>query len=280
MEELFKQNLLRLRQSPKCETFGEALFPNPLWNPVNARKATSPKVAVPKEGFSEKKQVLESLERFAHEKAAEIASPVIKIEGGEVVVKPEPSWDGINSFTDTESLKSQLSLESNFLNILFQNKSREFVRVIFVTETFRKWSEVEPELKEGFINELLTGFPSKTAELFLRMITAMKLDPNEVVLYPVEGDEKNLAEEVMSIAGFFQPEVIITLGAKATQKILKSNDRLSLIHGQFFQRNVGELGSFQVVPLFHPSIIETNQNMKKTAWTDMQKIMKHLKKLT
>lgn len=280
MEELFKQNLLRLRETPKCETFGQALFANPLWKPIREKKAIGAKAMVPKEGFSEKKQVLESLERFAHEKAAEISSPVIKIEGGEVVVKPEPSWEGIFSFNDVASLKSKLSLEANFLNILFQNKSRESVKVIFVTETFRKWSEVEPELKEGFINELLTGFPSKTAELFLRMITAMKLDASEVVLYPVEGDEKNLAEEVMGIAGFFQPEVIITLGAKATQKVLKSNDRLSLIHGQFFQRNVGELGSFQVVPLFHPSIIETNQNMKKTAWTDMQKIMRHLKKLT
>jgi uracil-DNA glycosylase family 4 len=60
--------------------------------------------------------------------------------------------------------------------------------------------------------------------------------------------------------------------------VLKSTDRLAQVHGQFFSRKIGEK-TFQVVPLFHPSIIETNQNMKKTAWADMQKIMKHLKKL-
>ncbi|MFL5786168.1 MAG: uracil-DNA glycosylase family protein, partial [Bacteriovoracaceae bacterium] len=112
------------------------------------------------------------------------------------------------------------------------------------------------------------------------MILAMKLDPSEVMIYPVEKtDETDLSGEVVRIALYLNPEVMITLGAKATQKILKSNDRLSLIHGQFFERKVENQGVLQIVPLYHPSILETNVSMKKTTWTDMQKIMKHLKKI-
>ncbi len=83
----------------------------------------------------------------------------------------------------------------------------------------------------------------------------------------------------MRIAAFYKPEVIVTLGAKATHKILKGQERLAMVHGQFFVRKIENVGTMTIVPLFHPSIIESNQNMKKTAWSDMQKIMQHLKKL-
>jgi uracil-DNA glycosylase family 4 len=238
------------------------------------------KVSLPKEEFSEKVQVIESLERFAQEKATEIQSNVIKIDGGEVVLKSEPGWDDLKHFNSLEALRSGLGLDPKFLDIVFNNKKPGEVTVLFVSEKFRNWEEAEAELKTGFINELIVGFPLKTAELFERMIMAMKLTPNEVIVFPVEGnDESDYSRDVMEVAAFYRPEIIITLGAKATQKILKSNDRLTMVHGQFFNRRMGEIANFQVVPLFHPSIIETNQNMKKTAWADMQKIMKHLKKL-
>jgi len=112
------------------------------------------------------------------------------------------------------------------------------------------------------------------------MIQAMKLESHEVMIFPLEAqDEVDGSSDVLRVAEYFRPEVVITLGANATSKILKSNDRLSIIHGQFFSRKYVDDSNFQIIPLFHPSIIETNQNMKKTAWGDMQKIMKYLKKL-
>lgn len=277
MDGIFKQKLLGLRSPQAPQTFSEALMGDVTWlkkNPAPVVKET------PKETYSEKAQVIESLERFAQEKVQEQKSNVIKIPGGEVVVNPEPSWDGIGSHTSYNGLKEHLKLEGDLLDIVLSKKEVGKVKALFVSEKFRSWGESSQELKTGFINELIVGFPVKTAELFERMITAMKLDPSEVIIFPVEGsDEVDYSEDVMSVAAFYGPEVIITLGAKATQKILKSNDRLTLIHGQFFPRKVADKGTFQVVPLFHPSIIETNQNMKKTAWTDMQKIMKFLKKL-
>lgn len=279
MDALFKQKLLSLRNPGTPKTFGEALLGETSWIKKNSLKpARLP--APSKETYSEKVQVIESLERFAQEKTSELQSNIIKLDGGELHVRSEPGWDDLEHFESAENLKAHLRLEPRLLEIVLNGKRPKDVKALFVSETFRSWEEVSPELKSGLIDELLAGFPLKTAELFERMIRAMKLEAAEVLIYPVEGqDEVDFAKDVMEIAAFYQPEVIITLGAKATHKILKSNDRLSLVHGQFFNRRMGEKGNFQVVPLFHPSIIETNQNMKKTAWADMQKIMKHLKKL-
>jgi uracil-DNA glycosylase family 4 len=277
MDSLFKQKLLTLRNPKTPVTFSEALLVDTSW----LRKGPkAEKVSVPRaETFSEKVQVIESLERFAQEKAEDLGTHTFKIEGGEVHVKSEPSWGDSNGPHSIESLREDIKLEKNLQNLVLAKKIPSEVKAIFISEKFRTWDEVSSELKDGFINELLAGFPLKTAELFMRMIMAMKLDPSEVIIFPIEGsDESDFSRDAMEVAAFFKPEVIITLGAKATHKILKSNDRLSLVHGQFFNRKMGET-TFQVVPLFHPSIIETNQNMKKTAWTDMQKIMKHLKKL-
>lgn len=280
MEEVFKQNLLMLREQRAPKTFSEALSPGSLWRP-KSRPGTAPtpeKILISDE-FSEKKQVIESFERFASEKLKESPSCEVQVEGGVIAQKPRPQWEGVNVFSNQNELIDSLKLPVEFKKIVFKNKVQGKISVIFVTEIFRPWQDAEKELKDGFINELLVGLPSKTAELFERMIGAMKLTPDEVLLYPIEFDGADFSSELISIAAYFKPEVIITLGARATQKILKTNDRLTLVHGQFFQRSFEDGHTFQVVPLFHPSIIETNQNMKKTAWADMQKIMKHLKKL-
>lgn len=282
MDGIFKQKLLGLRNPPKPRTFSEALFGETSWARKIAVPTPAPAKKVPsKEAYSEKTQVIESLERFAQEKVSEQKTNVFKIEGGgEVVVREEGDWEAVNAFSSYETLKSSLKLQGELLDIILGKKEAGQVKALFVSEKFRPWDESSVELKDGFINELIVGFPLKTAELFERMIAAMKLAPSEVIIFPVEGsDETDFSGDVMSVAAFYRPEVIITLGAKATNKILKSNDRLAQVHGQFFARKIADIGTIQVVPLFHPSIIETNQNMKKTAWADMQKIMKHLKKL-
>lgn len=259
-------------------TFADALMGPLLWGPKS--RPIKAKPVLLKENFTEKAQVLESLERFAQEKVKETEIPVIKFDRGEIHLKSEPEWDNIDAPEDMESLHQALSLDSESLDILLSGKRKGSVKVIFVTENFRTFGESKAELKEGFVNELILGFSVKTAEFFERMIKAMKLTPEEVIIYPVSIGEIDLSSEVMALTGFFEPEVVITLGAIASNKVLKNNDRLSNTHGQFFIRKINSSLNFTVVPLFHPTIIESNQNMKKTAWADMQKIMIHLKKLS
>lgn len=277
MDELFKQKLLSLRRPQVPATFAQALFGTVDWaSPTPAPKQAEKTNATQ---FTEKAQVIESLERFAQEKLATEGEKIIKIPGGEIALKPEPTWEGIPSYATFEELVSELSLDSKIIELCLKNKRPGQVRILFVSEAFRNFDELAAELKEGLINQLLPAFPAKTAELFSRMLLAMKLEEQEVVIYPTLFEDRDISNEVMKVAGHFKPEIIVTLGANATHKILKGQERLAQVHGQFFNRKIENIGTFVVVPLFHPSIIENNQNMKKTAWADMQKIMKYLKKL-
>jgi len=277
MDQMFKQNLLRMRQTPSPATFSEALFGHVTW----AQNVVSEKIQPKNEAnqFSEKAQIMESLERYAQEKLGENPAAVIKISGGEIGIRPEPIWDGIPQYAQFSELKKDLTLENEILDLCLKSKVPEKVKIMFVPESFRSLEEFKTELKDGFINQLLPAFPFKTAELFSRMLSAMKLSDDEIIIYPTMIDDADISTQVMKIAGFYSPEVIVTLGANATHKILKGQERLAQVHGQFFNRKIENIGTFVVVPLFHPSIIENNQNMKKTAWADMQKIMKYLKKL-
>lgn len=275
MENLFKQNLLELRSPKVPKTFGEALFGKVSWVSRKASQEVADRLETSKE-VSEQTIVIEALERFTEENAQK---GILAVDGGEIVLKKESDWVGLKLAQSVPELKSLLSIHPKMKDLIFDHKKKGRVKAIFVTEVLRTWEEAGPELKNGFVNELILGFPLKTAEFFERMIMAMKFDPEEVIVYPVEEGERDIAHEVINVALYFRPEVVITLGAKASQKILKGKDRLSVIHGQFFGREIEGM-AFQIVPLFHPTIIETNQNMKKTAWTDMQKIMKFLKKLS
>jgi len=265
MENLFKKKLQDLRHPLPPKTFRHALLGPVTWGQPQ-QDAQIPSPIMFSEG-SEQKLVIEALERFTEEKGT------ISVDGGEIALR-------LKKVTSISELKAHLSLESQTQDLILNDKNPTTLKAIFVTEVVRPWSEFSSELKTGFVNELIACFPIKTAEFFERMMMAMKFTSDEILIYPIEEKGQDLSQEVMALAAFFKPEVIITLGAKASQKILNGNDRLSLIHGQFFQKEVEGVGSFQVVPLFHPTIIETNQNMKKTAWADMQKIMKHLKKLS
>ena len=277
MDDMFKQNLLRMRNPQAPTSFGEALFGQVTWVQKTIPKKIPTKLEAAQ--FSEKAQIMESLERYAQEKLGDNPAATIKISGGEIGVKPEPTWEGIPQYAQFSDLKKDLTVEDRILDICLKMKAPGKVRIMFVPETFRSFEDFQAELQSDFINQLLPAFAYKTAELFSRMLAAMKLVDEELLIYPTTINETDISAEVMKVAGFYSPEVIVTLGANATHKILKGQERLAQVHGQFFNRKIENIGTFAVVPLFHPSIIENNQNMKKTAWADMQKIMKYLKKL-
>ncbi len=279
MEGLFKQKLLDLRHPRPAVTFGAALLGDTSWWVPETEVVPSALGASVGE-VSERSHVLESLERFALEKTREEHSPVLKIPGGELRVHTEAAPNLVDPYGSVAELRASLRLDPRLTELVLARKTPGKVQVLFVSERFRPWDDVVGESKSGLESELIAGFPVRTAELFGRMIAAMKLTQEEVLLFPVEdAAEVDYTPEIFSLAAFFRPLIVVTLGAKATARVLKSTDRLSLVHGQFFARQITDSHTVQVVPLFHPSIIETNQNMKKTAWADMQKIMKLLKKL-
>ena len=72
---------------------------------------------------------------------------------------------------------------------------------------------------------------------------------------------------------------IVPLGAKATNTILGTKERLSKIHGQQVKfKIIGHKTEIDlsVYPVLHPDFLQINPNMKRSAWIDLQKVMGHL----
>lgn len=116
-------------------------------------------------------------------------------------------------------------------------------------------------------------------DLLGKMILAMKLLPEQFARLP-QTDEKLAIEKVIVEK---RPKFVVTLGANSSALLLQKKEKLSTIHGQFYKRSLelssGEQIVFDVVPLFHPELLQVNPSMKKTAWQDMQKIMQALGKV-
>lgn len=132
-------------------------------------------------------------------------------------------------------------------------------------------------------------------DLLGKMIQAMKLRPGEFnrfsfneKLDDVSDLTKNLIEpsletvELLEIIKKYRPEVVVSLGATVTNILLGKREKLSGIHGQFFDKNLkinNESYTYALTPIFHPEFLLINPNMKRTAWIDLQKVMERVGKI-
>ncbi|MBA2405215.1 MAG: hypothetical protein H0V66_10625, partial [Bdellovibrionales bacterium] len=128
-----------MRHPQNPTSFGEALMGQVSW----AQKIVTKKAPVKTEAtqFSEKAQVMESLERYAQEKLGDNPAAVIKISGGEIGVKPEPTWEGIPQYAHFRDLQLDLTVEEKILDLCLQDKSADKVRIMFVPESFRAFED-------------------------------------------------------------------------------------------------------------------------------------------
>jgi len=132
-------------------------------------------------------------------------------------------------------------------------------------------------------------------DLLGKMIVAMKLRPgefNRVAFNEKLEDVNDLAAnlvtptietvELLEQIKKFKPNIVVSLGATVTNILLGKREKLSGIHGQFFDKTLSldnESYSYQVMPIFHPDFLVINPNMKRTAWIDLQKVMERVGKI-
>ena len=132
-------------------------------------------------------------------------------------------------------------------------------------------------------------------DLLGKMIQAMKLRPGEFnrvsykeALENVNDLEENLKNpsiettELFDQIKKFKPHIVVSLGATVTNILLGKREKLSGIHGQFFEKSLNsENGnySYHIMPIFHPDFLVINPNMKRTAWIDLQKVMERVGKI-
>lgn len=140
-------------------------------------------------------------------------------------------------------------------------------------------------------------FTDEQANLLDRMIAAMKLRPTEVGISTIikcsfkEEDCDNFGSKIIErcFDNFYdeifllKPQIVVTIGAQATNALLGTHNRLARVHGKFFNKSIkyssGELHKFKVVPIFNLDLLLLNSNMKMTTWIDLQKIMRELDRM-
>lgn len=134
-------------------------------------------------------------------------------------------------------------------------------------------------------------FQGEGEDLLGKMIQAMKLRPgefNRVSFNEKLEDIENLSENLISPTKEtkelfeqiekYRPAYVVSLGATVTNILLGKREKLSGIHGQFFDKVAGS-HHYHLMPLFHPEFLIINPNMKRTAWIDLQKVMERVGKI-
>lgn len=234
-----------------------------------------PEAEKPQE-LTEKALVLESFTQFVEEKLEENQSETMSFFGGEITRKEDPTQQPLkpvySSRKEWEIAQSALLGEGTW-DILAKSKKSSPL-ILFIGESLFPLEANSSEV----LQEFQVCFPPGVAELFQKMVQAMKLDPTEYVLTTLKTlDSEKMPEQLFEEAHWWKPRFVVPLGAQACQALLGPRERLATIHGKTF--NLPRLPSgTEIVPLFHPSVIATNANMKKSTWADMQKIMKVLDK--
>ncbi len=281
MEELYKSQLKKMRLESSSKSYSDALFSSIGWELT--KKQTLEKTESHEAPLSvEKGQVMESFQKYSEEKIKEEGK--IEFNGGVITFKkPLPSHyngeqPGNVKFLDFEKL-FQKGIElygESIMKIRYQQSCSPGIKILFVTDKFS-----QEALSEGTpVRQMLSCFfEEEVNTLFEKMISAMKLSVDDVLISKSSSDENEtefLNQEIL----YYRPRFVMTLGASSSNRVLGIKERLSNIHGQFFKRvfNKDDINEFQFVvcPLFNPEFLLINPNMKRTAWSDMQKVMKEL----
>ncbi len=260
-----------------------AFFPS-YWSyqkiiPLQRKQETSPESeanidspAVEKSLVTEKAVILDSLSLFGEEATKNEAS--FKFSGGELTKKETSHEHSISQLltdlTWKENLKTKF-LNNHFNFDLFDKKNPI---VLFISDS--QIQELDSDRIE--LSDLDYYFEPNVSDLFAKMIKAMRVEKHQYCISSLSSknlDQDFLLEEII----YLNPKLIITLGAQATNYLLKSNMRLKDCHGQIQKININvksDRFDYTLMPLFSPHLLYSAPNMKKTAWKDMQLAMDYL----
>ena len=265
--------------------YREVKVMEPILTENTVKKLESSETSSLKEDISEvteKTVILDSLNVFGNEKLK--SSPAFKFDGGELAKKDEPTSSTVPKEVQTKNYIELLELlesKRNFAQSLLRFNNEEFsaterLKVFFITDNGEINSEIVPEFLEPFSSY----FDNDVSNLFYKMIKAMRLTEVDYYISSLQFTGVEDVDLLFNEIQFFKPELIITLGAMASNKILNSSERLKDCHGQISKISITdetkEVLEIAVMPLFSPTLLQTAPNMKKTAWKDMQKAMEYL----
>ncbi len=130
-------------------------------------------------------------------------------------------------------------------------------------------------------------FVGRAGQLLNKIIAAMGLCREEVYICNIvkcrpPGNRPPKDEEIAACEPFLmkqleviKPRIICALGSSAARTLLKTDQPISLLRGNFHSYQ-----GIMVMPTYHPAYLLRNPGAKKQVWEDMQLIMGKLKGMT
>ena len=127
-------------------------------------------------------------------------------------------------------------------------------------------------------------FVGRAGQLLTKIIEAMGLTRDDVYIANVikcrpPGNRNPKPIEIETCEPFLlrqveliQPKVICALGSFAAQALLRTDQKISRLRGQFHDYHGAKL-----MPTYHPAFLLRNPHAKREVWEDMQKVMAELK---
>jgi uracil-DNA glycosylase len=119
------------------------------------------------------------------------------------------------------------------------------------------------------LNRIIEAIDMKRDDVYIANIVKSR-PPNNRVPEPDEvfACLPFLKKQIAVIA----PQIIVTLGAVATNNLLSATLSITKVRGEFRQ-----MGTTLVMPTFHPSYLLRNPAAKREVWEDMKKVRDRLR---
>lgn len=256
-------------QNMKKTSFSKALFSQVDWLPFGLENQEEIESAVEEKAISKpveeisKSEALDSMKKFTNDVLGDGETEKAVLNDVEILREAPKAKYSLSQNAD-EALESLLSGHPERLEAI---KNKKKVRLFFIVSEF---IEREGSLSAGAEQVL----EKEQAELFMKMIGAMKLDAEDIWMSAADNSELMHAE-----LAYLDPEFVVTLGAVATHFLMKKKVRLSLVQGEFFSYLIeykDQIRDYMFIPLFHPEYLLINPNMKRKTWNGMQKLMARL----
>lgn len=139
--------------------------------------------------------------------------------------------------------------------------------------------------KVAFFGEKEELFPDP---MLSKMAAAMGLAENQFVRAACpdslsEDDAQELLDALCRDLFKLKISCLITLGARPTHLLMQKKEKLQNLRGRFYRFTIIDSHNekknehtLDMMPIFHPEFLRINPNMKKTAWNDLQSVMKRL----
>lgn len=126
-------------------------------------------------------------------------------------------------------------------------------------------------------------FVGRAGQLLTKMIEAMGLRREDVFIANVvkcrpPNNRNPEPDEIEACSPFLfrqldliRPKVVVTLGKFSAHTLLKTEERIGLLRGRFFEYRGAKL-----MPTWHPAYLLRNPSAKKDTWEDLKKVAKEM----